>query len=168
MNLKEIKIRILESSDFTDNYLKWFSDFETTKYSDNQYRKFTRESQLEYIEQFKKDNSNFLYGIFYKKTHIGNIVLGPINTIHSRAEVSYMIGEKKFWNLGVGTHAISLMINHVKKNFKIKKLCASCASENLGSKKVLLNNNFEIEGIRKKHLLYNGNLYDSIEFGLVL
>ena len=69
MNLKEIKIRILESSDFTDNYLKWFSDFETTKYSDNQYRKFTRESQLEYIEQFKKDNSNFLYGIFYKKTY---------------------------------------------------------------------------------------------------
>lgn len=168
MNLKKIKIRILELSDFTDNYLEWFRDFDVKKYSDNQYRKITRESQLEYIKRLKKNDANYLYGIFYKKVHIGNIVLGPIDKIHLRAEISYMIGDKKFWNLGIGTHAISLMIIYIKKNFKINKLCASCASENLASKKVLLNNNFEIEGIRKKHLFYNGKWYDSIEFGLIL
>ena len=82
MNLGNINLRILETSDFTKEYLDWFDDKDIVEFSDNQYRKFTRKSQLEYIKRLKKDDSYNLYGIFYKKKHIGNILLGPINEIH--------------------------------------------------------------------------------------
>ena len=168
MNLGNINLRILETSDFTKEYLDWFDDKDIVEFSDNQYRKFTRKSQLEYIKRLKKDDSYNLYGIFYKKKHIGNILLGPINEIHKRAEISYMIGDKNFWGVGVGSHFISLIITIVKENLKLKKLCASCASKNIGSKKVLIKNNFKIEGRRKKHVLYNGKWQDTLEFGLIL
>jgi RimJ/RimL family protein N-acetyltransferase len=48
------------------------------------------------------------------------------------------------------------------------KLNASCADKNEGSKKVLLKNNFKIEGIKKKHLFYNNEWMDQIDFGLLL
>ena len=168
MNFKEIHLKILETSDFSEEYLNWFKDKDVLEFSENQYRKFTRKSQLEYIKRLKKDEKNFLYGIFYKKKHIGNIVLGPIDNIHKRAEISYMIGDKNFWGVGVGTYAISLIIKIVKDNFNIQKLCASCASKNISSKKVLIKNDFKIEGRRKKHVFYNGNWYDTLDFGLML
>ena len=74
MNFKEIHLKILETSDFSEEYLNWFKDKDVLEFSENQYRKFTRKSQLEYIKRLKKDEKNYLYGIFYKKKHIGNIV----------------------------------------------------------------------------------------------
>lgn len=167
MNLDDINLKILQTSDLSEEYLSWFEDKNVTAFSENQYRKFTRKSQIQYIQRLKKDLNYHLYGIFYQQKHIGNIVLGPINKIHQRAEITYMIGDKNFWGVGVGTYVISLMIQIVKTNFKLKKLYASCASENIGSKKVLLKNNFKIEGRRKKHNLYNGKWHDMIEFGLI-
>ena len=64
MNLGNINLRILETSDFTKEYLDWFDDKDIVEFSDNQYRKFTRKSQLEYIKRLKKDDSYSLYGIF--------------------------------------------------------------------------------------------------------
>ena len=104
MNLGNINLRILETTDFTKEYLDWFDDKDIVEFSDNQYRKFTRKSQLEYIKRLKKDDSYNLYGIFYKKKHIGNILLGPINEIHKRAEISYIIGDKNFLGLGFWDH----------------------------------------------------------------
>ena len=127
MNLGNINLRILETSDFTKEYLDWFDDKDIVEFSDNQYRKFTRESQLEYIKRLKKDDSYNLYGIFIKKSILEIFFLGPINEIHKRAEISYMIGDKNFWGVGVGSHVISLIITIVKENLKLKKLCASCA-----------------------------------------
>ena len=119
MNLDEIYLRILETSDFHIEYLDWLRDKDVIKFSENQYRKFTRKSQQEYIKRLKKDGTNYLYGIFYKTKHIGNIVLGPIDMIHQRAEISYMIGDKKFWGMGVGSHVISLIIKIAKNDLKL-------------------------------------------------
>jgi len=168
MDLEDIHLKVLEVEDYSKEYLEWFDDEDVIRFSNNQYKKFSRKSQLEYIRNLNNDENNFLYGVFFKDKHIGNIVLGPINRIHKRAEISYVIGEKDFRGIGVGTYVISLVVTLSKNKFRLNKLCASCASENLGSKKVLLNNNFKIEGTRKKHLIYNGKWDDSLEFGLIL
>ena len=168
MNLNDINLRILETSDLSEEYLGWLKDKDVVEFSENQYKKFSKKSQLQYIKRLKKDINYHLYGIFYKKKHIGNIVLGPIDRVHHRAEITYMIGDKSFWGVGVGTYVISMIIQIVKANFKLKKLCASCSSKNIGSKKVLIKNKFKIEGRRKKHVLYNGKWHDTLEFGLHL
>lgn len=168
MILEDIHLKVLEVHDYSKEYLEWFDDEDVVRFSNNQYKKFSRKSQLEYIRNFKNDENNFLFGIFFKDKHIGNIVLGPIDRIHKRAEISYIIGEKEFWGIGIGTYVISLIITLSKNQFNLNKLCASCASENLSSKKILLNNKFKIEGTRKKHLIYNRKWDDSIEFGLIL
>ena len=76
-----ITLRILKEQDYTNNYLRWFSDPEVVKYSQNRFKTFSKIGQLEYIRSFLEDDKKFLYGIFFKEKHIGNIELNEIDRI---------------------------------------------------------------------------------------
>ena len=54
------------------------------------------------------------------KIHVGNIKLGPINTKHKYAEISYFIGDKKYHNLGIKSLTIKKVCQIAKNKHKIK------------------------------------------------
>ena len=163
-----MEIRILTPSDVSENYVNWFSNKEIVRYSDNQYRFFSLEGQRLYVENCLKNNKIRLYGIFIEEIHIGNIVLNGIGSIHKRAEITYVIGEQKYWGKGITTNAISTIIEISRKDYNLYKLFAGIAEQNIGSKKVLEKNGFNLEGIRKKHLYYNNVFQDQLDYGLLL
>ncbi len=163
-----MEIRILKPSDVNENYVNWFSNNRIVRYSDNQYRSFSLEGQRLYVENCLKNNEIRLYGIFIEEIHIGNIALNGIGSIHKRAELTYVIGEQKYWGKGITTNAISTMIEISSKDYNLYKLFAGIAKNNIGSKKVLEKNGFTLEGIRKKHLYYNNIFEDQLDYGLIL
>lgn len=161
-------LKILNDTDVNQFYLKWFENLDVVRYSDNQYRSFTFKKQLEYVKNcFYDDNIN-LYGIFDDNTHIGNIKINGIKSIHKRAEITYVIGNTKYWGKGVASFAVSKMIEISKTKYYLNKLFAGVADENLGSIKVLEKNGFILEGKRSKHLYFNGKFHDQLDYGLLL
>jgi len=152
----------------TMEYVKWFEDPEIVKYSDNQYRRFSFDSQLEYVESCLKSPNTLLVGIFHENLHIGNICVNDIASVHKRGEISYVIGEKSYWGSGLGTKSVGRVIQHLKDEYDLTKLHAGLSSLNIGSKKILEKNLFTLEGVRKKHLYYNGQWSDCLEYGLIL
>ncbi len=163
-----MKIKLLSPSDVTESYVNWFTNKEVVKYSDNQYRSFSLEGQRLYVENCFNDNAIRLYGVFIDEMHIGNILLDGVGSIHKRAELTYVIGEQKYWGQGIASNAIANIIEISKKEYKLNKLYAGIAKNNIGSRKVLENNGFELEGTRKKHLYYNNFFEDQLDFGLIL
>ena len=77
----DIKLKILQENDVTDEYVNWFHQKEVILFSDNQYKNFTLEGQKEYVKSKLNDEACNLYGIFHKSHHIGNIVL-DLSLIH--------------------------------------------------------------------------------------
>ena len=163
-----IKLKTLQEGDVTNEYVNWFNDKEISLFSDNQYRNFNLEGQKKYVKSKLNDQSCNLYGIFHESLHIGNIVLDKIDKIHRRAEISYVIGNKDYWGKGVATQAIAKVIILAKSEYNLIKLNAGVADKNEGSKKVLINNGFIVEGKKRKHLIYNNEWMDQIDFGLIL
>ncbi len=163
-----MEIRILKPSDVSKNYVDWFLNKEIIRYSDNQYRSFTLEGQKLYVKNSLKNDEIRLYGIFVEEKHIGNIVLHGVGSIHKRAEITYLIGEQKYWGKGITTNAISTIIEISRKEYNLHKLYAGIAEKNIGSKKVLEKNGFILEGIRKNHLYYNNVFQDQFDYGLLL
>ena len=166
--INKIKIEILTVDQVTQDYVDWFKNFEITKYSENQFKKFSIGTQREFIKANLVSNSNFLYGIFFEEKHIGNIFIKNINYFHKNAEISFILGDINFWNKGIITYSINEIINKAKFEFKLKKLYAGCAEKNISSKKVLLKNGFKLEGTKKYHLFYNNVWMDQLDFGLLL
>lgn len=161
----KIDLRVLKVKDVTIDYVNWFKDKDVTRYSDNQYKNFTLYGQKKYVKECLSDKNKDLYGIFFKKRHIGNVCVS-LNSIHKRAEISYVVGVKTLRGKGVGALAIKKVIRLTKKKYKIKKITAGLANSNSASKRVLEKNNFILEGIRKKHLFYNNNFYDQLDYSL--
>ena len=104
--IMRIKIRILEAEDVTENYVKWFLDNDVTKFSLNQYGKFSYDGQCAYVVSCLTSTETDLYGIFDEKNHIGNIIISDLNSPHKRSEIAYVVGEKLYWGRGVATFAI--------------------------------------------------------------
>lgn len=163
-----INLKILKAKDVTKAYVNWFSNLVTVKYSDNQYRKFTIKSQIHYVNECHKNKNLLLYGIFVNKIHIGNVLISGLLSKHRRVEISYVIGEKDYLNKGIGTEVIKKIILICKIKYKLNKIFAGCADRNISSRKVLEKNKFTLEGVRKKHLFYNGMWNDQLDYGLLL
>ena len=166
---KGIYLRLLKETDVKQSYIDWFNDEEVIRYSNNQFRSFSLEGQKQYVREMNKSDLAEIYGIFnFDNEHIGNVVIDNINHFHKNAQITYVVGNKKYWNMGIGTSAVKTICKIAKTKFKLFKLYAGCAHLNVGSKKVLLKNGFQIEGIKKKHICCNGIWMDEINFGLFL
>jgi ribosomal-protein-alanine N-acetyltransferase len=163
-----LNIRILEAEDVTPRYVAWLEDEEVKRYSDNQYRQVTLEGQYEYVRGCLANASKDLYGIFDAYLHIGNILISDLDSVHNRAEIAYLIGDRSYWGKGAGTFAIAEMVKLASKQYALNKLYAGLAEGNIGSRRVLEKNGFMLEGRRARHLYYNGVYSDQLDYGLLL
>ncbi len=149
------------------NYLRWMNDFEVHKYTEQKYKKHTIQSIRKFVKEKNKSKTEFLYGIFFQKKHIGNIKLGPINFYHRYAEISYFIGDKQFWGRGITAKAIGEIVKIAKKK-KLKKLIAGFYSLNVGSKKVLEKNGFRKEALFKSKFKFKNTRCDHVIYGKLI
>ena len=164
----KLRVSILQVDQVTESYVKWFLNKEVVQYSDNQYKKFSLEKQRSYVESCLQNNDIDLYGIFDDTLHIGNIAINNLINVHRKAELTYVVGDTKYWGKGVASFAVSKMVEFAKSKYKLNKLYASLASANFRSKRVLEKNGFVLEGVRKKHLFYNKKFFDQLDYGLIL
>ena len=164
----DLTLKILREEDVEKNYVEWFLDFEIIRFSDNQYRKFTIDGQKEYVRNCLSNTDFDLYGIFDGNRHIGNISIIGFNSAHKKAEITYLVGDRNYWGKGVGSFAVSEISKKAINNYKLNKLFAGVAEENLGSRRVLEKNGFSLEGTRIKHLFYDGKLCNQLDYGLLL
>jgi len=107
--MKKSKMIILKKlnlkSDISKKYQNWMNDLKVTEFTEQKYKKHSLEDIRKFVNEKNKSKNEFLYGIFLKqdglKLHIGNIKLGLINYRNKSAEISYFLGEKKCWGLGI-------------------------------------------------------------------
>ena len=106
-----------------------------------------------------------LFGIFFKAKHVGNLKLGPVKFEHLTAEISYMIGEKEYWGMGISSKCVRAVVNYAVEKLKIKKINAGYYENNIGSAKVLQKCDFIPEGIKRCEVLFEGQRINSVTVG---
>ena len=111
-----IFLKKLKLSDVNQKYVLWLKDPKITQYTDQYNENHSISSVKKYLSNSLK-RKDIIYGIFLKKNkeHIGNIKIGNIKSKHKSAEISYFIGEKKYWNKGIGSLAIKKVSQEAKK-----------------------------------------------------
>ena len=164
----DLTIKILEEENVGKDYVEWFLETEIVRFSDNQYRKFTIDGQKEYVRNCLSNTDIDLYGIFDGNRHIGNISISGLNSVHKKAEITYVVGDRKYWRKGVGSFAVLEITKKAINIYKLNKLFAGVVDANVGSRRVLEKNGFVLEGTRIKHLFYDGKFYNQLDYGLLL
>jgi len=160
INLEEISVRELARKDVSKKYMSWINNKKTMAFTSFVNQKSTLNDIKKYVILNKRSKTNFLYGIFHKRKHIGNIKVGNINFKHKIAEISYFIGDKEYLRKGVTKHTIMKIISITRLNNKVDKLTAYSYSLNKPSIKLLKSCGFIKEGVLINHHIYNNKRTD--------
>ena len=99
--------------------------------------------------------------------HIGNIKIGPINSHHHHADISYFIGEKEFWNKGIATECINLVSGFGLSELNLHRVEAGTYATAIGSWKALEKNGFTREGVFRKQVKSGDDYVDVYRYGLL-
>lgn len=162
-----ICLKTLSENDVSLDYLNWLNNYEITKFTEQRFLTHTLQSVKSFVNDNYYSQKFLLFGIFFKKEHIGNIKLGPIRLEHLSAEISYIIGEKKFWGRGITSKCVGAVVDFAINKLNLKKINAGYYENNLGSAKVLKKCGFVIEGIRHSDIIFENKRIKSILVGYI-
>lgn len=157
----KIYLRRLTVDDVTKKYVDWLNDLEINQYLESRFIYQTIDSTKSFIKSVSNAN-NYMFGIFYKENneHIGNIKIGNINYRHGFADLGFLVGEKRYWGLGIATEAIYLATRYAFDKLKIHYLYGGVYAPNIGSQKSFEKNGFLLESVRKRMCLFGDEYID--------
>ena len=166
----DVELKLLTTENATAEYVEWLNNKEINQYLESRYSKHSIATVSQYIMEIKESEDVYLFGIFSKENgiHIGNIKLGPVNSIYGRAEIGLLIGDRSYWGKGLGAQAIGIICDYAKNDLGLHKVEAGCYAENIGSLKAFEKAGFIVEGRLKDHFKMGNQWCDAYRLGKVL
>lgn len=135
---------------------KWMNDPELCRLFNRVYRSWSKEDQEKWYAQLKKDRSQLVFAIIYNGIYVGNIGLKEIDHENKKGEYYILIGDKKYWNKGIGTKASKLLLSKCKRQLKLNKIYLQVAESNKSALKLYKKIGFVIEGRLKNEFIREG------------
>ena len=165
---EKVTLRSLMVEDCNEVYVSWMNDPEINRYLETRWSVQDLASIKAFVQDIAESDHSTLFGIFRKSdsTHIGNIKIGPVNSQHLYADVSYFIGDRSSWGNGYATESVDLVTRFGFEVMGLKKCMAGSYSGNVSSCRVLEKVGYIQEGCFSNQLKGPDGREDHIMFGL--
>lgn len=107
-----------------------------------------------------------LQAIVVDNVAVGTIGVSLMDDVYCKnAEIGYWLGEP-LWNKGIMSAAVKQICTLAFEEFDIVRIFAEPFAYNIGSRKVLEKAGFQLEGVLRKSVYKNGQIFDSCIYGL--
>jgi len=147
---------------------EWFSDPETTLYLADRYWPNMVELQRDFFTSIKNDSSRLVLSVVDKETnlHIGVCSLSAINWVHRYADITLVIGDKRFKKGQAAIEVIDLLLEIAFFRLNLLNLKGGYVSTNILTPMLMKLYQFEICGVYKKLINFRGNYVDLVNVQL--
>jgi RimJ/RimL family protein N-acetyltransferase len=92
--------------------------------------------------------------------HIGNCAYYDISDFRGEAEVGIMIGDKNYWSQGYGADAMTLLVDYVFSNTRLKRVYLKTLDENARAQKCFQKCHF----VTYNHMTRDGYRFTLMQF----
>jgi RimJ/RimL family protein N-acetyltransferase len=166
---ERITLRPLEAADLAGPYLDWLNDYEVTRFLETGTRPMTRAALQRYVDAATQAPDTVMLAIVETKTrrHVGNIKLAGIHSVHRRADLGIMLGDKRRWGRGYGAEAVALVLRYGFERLNLNKIYLGVDVDNLAAIAVYEKLGFKIEGTQRQHLFRDGAYRDRHLMGIL-
>ena len=155
---KNFFLKKITLNNYNKNYVSWLNNKKVNKFLESRFQKQNLKKIKQFVKNANKDHSIILFGIFYKKEHIGNIKIN-INWYHEYATLGYLIGVSKYQGKNIGSESIKICTNICFRFLKLRFCLASVYAKNIASSKVLEKNRFKVVSKIKNVYKIDKNTY---------
>jgi ribosomal-protein-alanine N-acetyltransferase len=127
---------------------------------------YTNKDAEEFINITKQEHTPMTFAIEFQEQFCGVIGLTRQSDVYRKtAEIGYWIGEP-FWNKGIATTAVNLITDYGLNSLNLNRIHTGVFEYNVGSMRVLEKNGYDKDGIFKKSIIKNGQIWDEHRFSI--
>ncbi len=155
------------SLDDVERYTEWVNDMEI-----GQFMLFT--SSVIDLEKEKNAlcelmKNNHVFAIIEKDTNkvIGNCGFHNLDNVHRHAELGIFIGEKTFWNQGIGSEACTLLLDYGFNILNLHSVSLFTYDFNKRAIKCYEKIGFKQSGVYREYIYMAGSYHDVIMFDIL-
>ena len=164
INQGRVGIRIFTDRDITEDYISWLNDPEVVKYSNQRFKFHDHDSSKAFLKSI--DN---LDAIFLKIVHLeSNEFIGTMTVYfsinHNTADIGIMVGNRKFWNQGLGEEAWTTVMNFLLDKLNVRKVTGGALACNKGMIRIFEKAGMVQDGIRRDQEIFDNKAHDIVYF----
>ncbi|MBV9156749.1 MAG: GNAT family N-acetyltransferase [Acidobacteriaceae bacterium] len=165
---QQVYIRGLERADL-EKMVGWINDEDVTRLLFMGLRPANIELLAEQWQQDQRNQNEVAFAVCDKQSDafIGTTGLYSINWVMRSAEFRVFLGEKEFWNRGVGTECTRLMTVYGFEKLNLNKVWLGVNADNVGGARAYTKAGFVREGILRQEQYRNFRYYDVIRMSLL-
>jgi RimJ/RimL family protein N-acetyltransferase len=166
MELKsgDIKLRPLKLTDYTRLAVLANNEKVSCNLRDGFPHPYTEADAKTFLSKFADQHPTYFFAIEYKDEYVGNISLVPCQDIYRQsAEIGYFIGEP-YWNKGIVTKAVTMITEYGFSELGIVRIHTGIFEYNIASVRVLEKCGFTKEGVFRKSITKQGQLWDELRY----
>lgn len=165
----KIYLRGLTREDLTGPMFQWANDSEVTHFMFMGLRPNSIEQLQKEFDVLNTSEKDFVFAIVDKKTdkHIGTAGLYVVNWVSRSAEYRIIIGEKNFWNKGVGQETAKLLLEYAFQKLNLNKVWLGVNASNKAGAASYRKAGFKDEGVLRQEIYRNGQYYDAIRMSVL-
>ncbi|MDE2312251.1 MAG: GNAT family N-acetyltransferase [Patescibacteria group bacterium] len=162
---KKVILRPVRLSD-APRFVKWLNDPEVHKFLQTR-RHLTLAFEKKWLRGALTSNANKIFAIqTLDNVHIGSTSL-EINRDHDRATFGIFIGDKRYWNKGLGSEAARLIIDYGFTKLKLHRIELGVLEYNPRAIKVYRRLGFKREGIKHDFIKFRGKYFDDYHMAIL-
>lgn len=167
---EKIYLSPLTKDDISDEYISWLNDAEVCRENSHATFPNSEVKTTAYVESIENSKTEIVFAIRWKENdiHIGNISFQKINWINRSGEIAIIIGNKNYWNKGIGSEAYKLLIDYGFNTLNLNRISSGQTINNEGMIKVCEKNGMKKEGLLREALFKNGKFSDVIIYSILL
>ena len=163
-----LELRTLTPQDVTKEYVGWLNDPDVNRFLEIRHSFQTLESVSRFVADCYDNDEDWLFGIYYDDSHIGNVRITDYDGLQKRASLGLLIGCSDFRGRGLGTRVVRLASNWAMRALHLEHLCAGCYSTNVASISIFEKCGYVIEGrLRNYWQESKEHRVDHIALGLI-
>ena len=162
LHAERVYLRPAEKADL-ERFVRWFADAETTRYLSVR-APFSLAMEERWFEQMLgaqgKRDYHFVICLVEDDTSIGTAGLHGINGVEGNAEFGISIGEKAYWNQGLGTEALHAICDFGFGALRLERIQLQVYAPNRRARRSYEKAGFVHEGTQRHAMFAEGDFWD--------
>ncbi|MDP1719250.1 MAG: GNAT family protein [bacterium] len=161
---EKVILRPIRLSD-APRFVKWLRDPEVNKFTTR--KSILLKEEVRWIKSLKKKKDEVVFSVdVLGGPHIGSVSLG-VDWGDRNALFGILIGDKEYWDKGLGSEATKLILDHAFKKLKMHKVSLGVFDYNKRAIKVYNRLGFKLEGASRDDIFYKNKFHDRLQMGIL-
>jgi RimJ/RimL family protein N-acetyltransferase len=167
---ERVRLRAVSEDDLP-RFVDWFNDPDVT-------RGLTRVTPLSLEEERRWFEDSAKKDVFEQPlaidaledggwVHIGSCSFFHHDPVTQQAELGILIGDKRYWDQGLGTETMRLLVRHGFETLNLQRINLRVVEFNDRAQKVYERVGFVVEGRLRRDLYRRGKYWDTLVMGIL-